>query len=204
MSGTIKDIAPYAAAAAAMYASGGTAEPMFAGAMQPVAAGAAEGAGAAGLMGGDAALGAGAIGAGEASGDMLLSGNIGTSLPEGFGYMGNGSIGSTIEAAGLSPNSYTGGYDALNPLQRIGQRVGGFMDGHGTDALRMVNQMSQRPRAQQAAAQAAPPSRRPQQEEQQPSQPLYGNASQGVDFNSLSPDQRVKLQGMLLARMGAR
>jgi hypothetical protein len=91
--------------------------------------------GAAGLLGGAGAAAAG-YGAPAAIG-LGASGGIGASGVEPatatFGP-NNEYTGNTI-ASELSPNSYTGGYDNLNGLERIGQRVGGLLDDGGMDTL---------------------------------------------------------------------
>jgi hypothetical protein len=88
--------------------------------------------GAAGLLGSAGAAAAGygapvAAGIGAAGG----TGAVGGTAP--FGNNGE-FVGNTIESE-LSANPYTGGFDNLNGIERIGQRIGGLLDDGGLDKL---------------------------------------------------------------------
>jgi hypothetical protein len=45
--------------------------------------------------------------------------------------MADGSMGNTLESGGMTSNPLTGGYDRLNPLQRMGQGLEGAFGGMG-------------------------------------------------------------------------
>jgi hypothetical protein len=47
-------------------------------------------------------------------------------------------LGQTIEASGLTPNAYTGGYDALNGVQRFGQQFGDVLSQANSGGLNKV------------------------------------------------------------------
>jgi hypothetical protein len=91
--------------------------------------------GAAGLLGGAGATAAGygapmALGA---SGGASAMGGLNDSAMATFGP-NNEYTGQTI-ASELTANPYTGGFDNLSGIDRIGQRVSGFLDDGGTDTL---------------------------------------------------------------------
>jgi len=95
------------------------------------AAGAASGAlgaqGAAGLLGSAGATAAGYGGATSALGGASA---LGAMAEPTQALMGDGvTMGNTIAADGMTANSYTGGYDALNGFERFGQRATGLLDG---------------------------------------------------------------------------
>lgn len=113
------------------------------------AAGTASGAlgaqGAAGLLGS-----AGATAAGY--GAPAMASGLASAGTAAFGANGE-FMGKTIESE-LSKNMFTGGYDNLNPLQRIGQSVEGFMSGdNGSKLAKLgVHMMSQGGGTQGAAS----------------------------------------------------
>lgn len=91
--------------------------------------------GAAGLLGGAGATAAGygapmALGASGGAGAMGGLDNAATAT---FGP-NNEFTGQTI-ASELTANPYTGGFDSLNGIERVGQRIGGFLDDGGMDTL---------------------------------------------------------------------
>jgi hypothetical protein len=91
--------------------------------------------GAAGLLGGAGATAAG-YGAGAglgASGGASAMGGLDNAATATFGP-NNEFTGQTI-ASELTANPYTGGFDNLGGLDRIGQRVSGFLDDGGMDTL---------------------------------------------------------------------
>lgn len=100
--------------------------------------------GAAGLLGsaGAAAAGYGApvtagLGAAGGTGAGAIAGDAASevaSSPVGLFGPDNEYVGKTI-ASELSPNAYTGGYDSLNGMERIGQRVSGFLDEGGLNDI---------------------------------------------------------------------
>lgn len=141
----------------ATIATGGTAAPAIGAAGGTGAAGAGA---AAGLLGSTAAANAAGYGAGAAlggagtglgvgaAGDIGATGIMGLDnamalntsdvLGAGQGFMGDGlSIGKTI-GSDLVANPYTGGFDSLNGIERVGQRIGGFLDDGGMDTLGKV------------------------------------------------------------------
>jgi hypothetical protein len=139
-----KDLLPMIAGIGLAGATGGLAAPALGAAGGAGAAGAGAGAGlglagdalaaqgAAGLLGSAGAAAAGygapvAAGIGAAGG----TGAVGGTAP--FGNNGE-FVGNTIESE-LSANPYTGGFDNLNGIERIGQRVGGLLDDGGLDKL---------------------------------------------------------------------
>lgn len=169
------------AAVAATVLTGGAAAPAIAGAAGAGAAGAGAatgagllGAGAVGTAGGALAAqgaagllgGAGAAAAGYGAGaaGAGLAGAAASELPSGMAAYGpNGEYtGATIANDGMSANSLTGGYDALNPLQRGMQRLGGMdfnkgmkMAKSGTDLMGNP-QYQQGPQNVSSNAQVAP------------------------------------------------
>lgn len=76
--------------------------------------------------------------------EMMAKSTADALAGSGKGLMGDGvSIGNTIGADGLTANSFTGGYDALNGLDRLGQRIGGFVnDGNMMDVAKTGYQLS--------------------------------------------------------------
>ena len=75
------------------------------------------------------APGAGLLGsaggaAGTAAAGEALPGLLSAEAPIPYGpnmaQMADGSMGMTLEGSGMTPNSFTGGYDSLNGLQRFG------------------------------------------------------------------------------------
>lgn len=182
------------------------------------------GAGAVGAAGGTGAAGAGAAGGLGLAGDALAAqgaaGLLGSAGATAAGYgmptaMGAGAVGgvgasgiepataafgpngeysgSTI-ASELSPNSYTGGYDSLNGLERIGQRVGGLLDNGGMDSLGKLKgafggqqQQPQEPQNREITGQ--PVQSQPEQQGQVPY--VYGQP--GVQFTD---EQKRRLYAM--------
>lgn len=124
-------------APAALGAAGGTGAAGAGAAGLGLAGDALAAQGAAGLLGGAGAAAAGygapaALGLGAAGGAGASAG-LSDAATASFGPNGE-YTGNTI-ASELSANPYTGGYDSLNGIGRIGQRVSGFLDEGGTDAL---------------------------------------------------------------------
>ena len=150
--------------------------------------------GAAGLLGSAGAAAAGygapaALGIGAAGGTGAVGG-LNDSAIASFGPNGEYS-GNTI-ASELSANPYTGGYDNLNRLERIGQRVGGFLDDGGLDTLGKLkgafNSPQQQPQAQDREISGQPVQSQPEQQGSVPF--VYG---QGVQ---LTDEQKRRLYAM--------
>jgi hypothetical protein len=82
--------------------------------------------GATGLLG---ASGAEAAGYGSAASNAALAGNAAAStLPEYAAYGPNNEFwGQTIANDGMTANAYTGGYDSMGTMGRLGQQVSGFV-----------------------------------------------------------------------------
>jgi hypothetical protein len=120
--------------------------------------------GALGAAGGTGAAGAGALGAGNAlaaqgaagllGGAGATAAGYGAPMVAGLGAAGGagatmvdpatlssqwgdniGTLQNTIESSGMTANPYTGGFDNLSGIDRIGQRVSGFLDDGGMDTL---------------------------------------------------------------------
>ena len=204
-----KSLLPALLGGAAILGSGGLATPAVgagaAGGTAAMGAGAAAGnalaaQGAAGLLGsaGAAAAGYGAPAAIGSAMGVGAAGNTGIdAATASFGPNGE-FTGNTI-ASELSANPYTGGYDSLNGLERVGQRVGGFFDEGGFDKVNKFKGLF--------GGQEQPQQQQPQdkvisggavQGGQEPSQmgaPVYG---QGVQ---LTEEQKKKLY---LAQMQSR
>lgn len=109
------------------------------------------GAGAGLLSGAGTAPSLGIGASGIAGGAGAIGGDVASS-PVGLFGPNNEYVGQTIGSE-LTPNAYTGGYDSLNGLERIGQRVGGFMDDGGFDKLGKMKSMfggQQQPQQPQA------------------------------------------------------
>lgn len=82
---------------------------------------------------------------------------------DGTQYWGN----SITDGTGMTANSYTGGYDSLNGLERMGQRVQGAFEGggsHGVGNIRQLIGSQQQPQQQRPMSGGAP--RRPMQMQQ--------------------------------------
>lgn len=195
-----KSLLPALLGGAAILGSGGLAAPAVgagaAGGTAAMGAGAAAGnalaaQGAAGLLGsaGAAAAGYGAPAAIGSAMGVGAAGNTGIdAATASFGPNGE-FTGNTI-ASELSANPYTGGYDSLNGLERMGQRVGGFFDDGGFDKVNKFkglfggqDQPQQQPQDKVISGGAV-------QGGQEPSQmgaPVYG---QGVQ---LTEEQKKKL-----------
>jgi hypothetical protein len=213
----LETVAPIALGVGAMALTGGAAAPALAGYGGTAAAGAGA-AGAAGATGaGMGAASAGtALGAGEAaastggllsggafgSADMLAqavpgAGLLGQSAGAATGagnmaQMADGSFGATLESTGMTPNSYTGGYDSLNAFQRGGQRLTGMLDqmqGNPSNMLRMFNQ----PQQQQQMGRS-PSIQRPQSQPQTEAQNPYGQTiSGGLEPDNMTDEQRMRM-----------
>lgn len=88
---------------------------------------------------------------------------------DGQQYFGN----SITDGTGMTPNSYTGGYDSMNGVERMGQRVSGLLDGEGGGnnnlgrMLKATQQNQQQPQQARPAGGGAP---RPVQS--QPTEPM--------------------------------
>lgn len=148
--------------------------------------------GAAGLLGsaGAAAAGYGApasIGLGAAGGTGAVGGTAS------FGP-NNEFVGNTI-ASELSPNAYTGGFDNLNPFERIGQRVSGFLDEGGMDTLgkfkgafNSPQQQPQEPQNREISGQ--PVQAQPEQQGQMPY--VYGQPQ--VEFTDEQKRRLMEMQ----------
>ncbi len=192
-----------AAAIGATVLTGGAAAPALAGAAGATGAGAAATTGAGLGLAGDALAaqgatgllgGAGAAAAGYGAGVGTAASALGTgAASEGLGsgmasYGPNGEyVGNTIASDGLSANSFTGGYDALNPLQRAGQRLGGMdFDGKGMQIAQKGMGMMQGGQPQQGQIQNAPPAAPMQRPQQQ--------AGSFVDSNNMSPEELEMLK----------
>lgn len=142
-----------------------------AGATGATAAGAGGGIFGAGGLLGAGATGAGAVGStaglGTAFGsaDMLTAANVANNVanvaPLASGISGaaegalppmlenpnmmpmaDGSYGLQLEANGMTPNSFTGGYDSLNGFERFGQRIGHGFDKLSNDPLSILKNIS--------------------------------------------------------------
>lgn len=150
--------------------------------------------GAAGLLGGagaaaagygmPTAMGAGALGGVGASGIEPATASFGP----------NGEFTGNTIASELSPNSYTGGYDSLNGLERIGQRVGGLLDNGGMDKLGKLKnafggQQEHPQQAQNREITGQPVQAQPEQQGQVPY--VYGQPS--VQFTD---EQKRRLYAM--------
>lgn len=156
--------------------------------------------GAAGLLGSAGAAAAG-YGAPAALGGSIGVGAAGNAVPEAAtaSFGPNGEFTGNTIASELSANPYTGGYDSLNGLERVGQRVGGFFDEGGFDKVNKFKGLF--------GGQEQPQQQQPQdkvisggavQGGEEPSQmgaPVYG---QGVQ---LTEEQKKKLY---LAQMQSR
>lgn len=148
---------------------------------------------------------AGLIGAaGEAAGGTALPSLMGTEAPIPFNetmkLFGPNSefVGQGIEGAGLTPNSYTGGFDGMNGLQRVGQRITGTLDqmGGNMNPMRMMN-MGQ---PQQQPASRPPAMQRPQsQPETQVSVPYGQTISGGLQ---LTDEQKRMLMERMRGQYG--
>ena len=204
-----KSLLPALIGGAAILGSGGLATPAVgagaAGGTAAMGAGAAAGnalaaQGAAGLLGSAGAAAAG-YGAPAALGGSIGVGAAGNAVPEAAtaSFGPNGEFTGNTIASELSANPYTGGYDSLNGLERLGQRVGGFFDDGGFDKVNKFKGLF--------GGQEQPQQQQPQdkvisggavQGGQEPSQmgaPVYG---QGVQ---LTEEQKKKLY---LAQMQSR
>lgn len=198
----IQEAAPLAGIAA-LIASGGTAAPEVL---------AAEGAGA-GTAAGGGLLGGGMFGAApqiagalpaiapveEAAIPALTAADGAGGTMTAFGpsgeYWGKAITDTGAGSMGLTPNAYTGGFDSLNGIQRIGQRIGGAMDGM-SNGFKLPNMPQQTP-TQRTLAPAMP--KQPLVKapvDNSASYPYGNNASQGINLSQLTPDQ----QKLLMAR----
>lgn len=203
------------AALGATALTAGAAAPALAGAASGAAAGAGASTvaglgaghlatqGATGLLGAAGANAAG-YGAGAAQFGGLLGGAADSAIPtltadtaEGtmtsFGpnseYFGK----SITDGTGMTANAYTGGYDSLNGLERLGQRASGFMDDGGLGKINKFRQAfgGQQQQPEGRATGSAPRQvAKAQMQDSAPSQPMYGgNSSQGVNLSQLTPQQ---------------
>lgn len=149
--------------------------------------------GAAGLLGSAGAAAAGygapaAIGLGAAGG----TGAMGGTAP--FGNNGE-FVGNTIESE-LSANPYTGGFDNLNGLERMGQRVSGFLDEGGMDTLGKFKGAFNSPQQQPQEPQNREISGQPvqAQPEQQQGQMPYVYGQPGVQFTDEQKRRLMEMQ----------
>ena len=202
-----KDLLPILAGVGLAAATGGAAAPAIgaAGGTGAAGAGAAAGLGAgnalaaqgaAGLLGG-----AGATAAGYGA-PMALSASGGAGAMSGLDNAATATFGPNNEFTGqtiaseLTANPYTGGFDSLSGIDRVGQRISGFLDDGGMDTLGKVKnafgrQQEQPQQAQntEVSAPVAP------QEQQQGAMPfVYGQPQ-----IQLTDEQKRRLlaQGLL-------
>ena len=56
--------------------------------------------------------------------------------------MADGSYGLRLEASGMTPNSFTGGYDSLNGFERFGQKIGYGFDKLSNNPLSVLKNIS--------------------------------------------------------------
>jgi hypothetical protein len=207
----LETVLPMAAMVAAPYAMGAM------GAGGALGAGtAATGAGAAG----SAAGGAGTLGGAFGSADMLAAANVANNVPIAAGAASAGAaaaeapipynstmasfgpnnefVGATIENAGLTPNSFTGGYDSAGTLGRLGQRLSHGMDqlSGGFNPTKMLN-MGQ---PQQVQNVSRPPAiQRPQSQPETKTELPYGQGL--LDVRNNMSEEEMK-QRLMMARMG--
>lgn len=138
----------------------------------------AAGYGGASLLGGASGIAGGEIGSNGIVGlDEAMNASTQNALGAGRGFMGDGvSIGNTIEADGLTANSFTGGYDKLNGMERFGQRLQGMMDGGGSNnlskAFKFMKNGQQQPQQQQGGGGGGAP-RPMMQQQSQPTRSPY-------------------------------
>jgi hypothetical protein len=94
-------------------------------------------------------------------------------------------VGSTIANDGLSANSFTGGFDSLNPFERFGQRISGMdFNGKGLQvAQKGLGMMQGQEQPQQQAPAGAIQPRAPQQQ-----------AGSFVDSSNITPLQLEELK----------
>lgn len=155
--------------------------------------------GAAGLLGGAGATAAGygapmAAGLG-ASGGAGAMGGLNDSAMATFGP-NNEYTGQTI-ASELTANPYTGGFDNLSGLDRIGQRVSGFLDDGGMDTLGKFKnafggQQEQPQQAQNTEISAPVAPQEPQAQGQMPN--VYGQPA--IQFTD-EQKRRLMQQGLM-------
>lgn len=134
-----KNLLPMLAGVGLAAATGG----LSAGASSALGAAGGTGAAGAGALGAQGATGllgsAGASAAGYGAGTAGLGAGAGASA--GLGDAATATFGPNNEFTGqtiaseLTANPYTGGFDSLSGLERVGQRVSGFLDDGGLDTL---------------------------------------------------------------------
>ena len=77
---------------------------------------------------------------------------------------------SITDGTGMTPNAYTGGYDSLGGMDRVGQRVGSLFDGNNNTNLSKIFKFNQNGQQPQQARPAVGGGARPMQS--QPSEPM--------------------------------
>ncbi len=177
--------------------------------------------GALGAAGGTGAAGAGALGAGNALAAQGAAGLLGGAGASAAGYgAGAGALGATGGASAglgdaatatfgpnneftgqtiaseLTANPYTGGFDSLSGLERVGQRVSGFLDDGGLDTLGKFKnafggQQEQPQQAQNTEVSGAPVAQQTQEQGAMPF--VYGQPQ----IQLTDEQRRLLAQGLL-------